>query len=75
MEFSARIRLRTHAVLTSPCCICRNQENREMHHVKHLRKSKANGLTKLMVQLNRKQIPVCRTCHLKIHQGKYDGKK
>jgi predicted HNH restriction endonuclease len=26
-----------------------------------------------MKQLNRKQIPVCKNCHIKIHSGKYDG--
>lgn len=25
--------------------------------------------------LNRKQIPVCQPCHMKIHQGKYDDSK
>ena len=25
--------------------------------------------------INRKQIPVCRDCHVKIHNGRYDGIK
>lgn len=33
----------------------------------------AKGFTKLMSMINRKQIPVCRSCHNLIHQGKYDG--
>lgn len=46
-----------------------------MHHVKHIRKSNvtATGFTKIMSQLNRKQIPVCKPCHNLIHQGKYNG--
>jgi predicted HNH restriction endonuclease len=28
-----------------------------------------------MAEINRKQIPVCRDCHNKIHAGKYDGIK
>jgi len=28
-----------------------------------------------MAQMNRKQIPVCHQCHVKIHKGKYDGIK
>ena len=44
-----------------------------MHHVKHIRKGKVTGFTQIMKQLNRKQIPVCYSCHLKIHAGTYDG--
>ena len=44
-----------------------------MHHVKHIRKGKTEGFTQIMKQLNRKQIPVCLSCHAKIHSGKYDG--
>lgn len=46
-----------------------------MHHVKHLRKDgvKPTGFLELMSKLNRKQIPVCRKCHGKIHSGKYEG--
>ena len=44
-----------------------------MHHVKHIRKGEVKGFTQVMKQLNRKQIPVCHNCHMKIHSGKYDG--
>ena len=46
-----------------------------MHHVKHIRKGgvKSSGFTALMSQLNRKQIPVCHSCHVKIHNGTYAG--
>jgi group II intron reverse transcriptase/maturase len=61
------------------CCICNYKKQKpgeiEMHHVKHIRKlgKKVHGFTKAMRMLNRKQIPVCLTCHHKIHRGNYDG--
>jgi len=45
----------------------------EMHHVKHIKREEAMGFGKIMQSLNRKQIPVCRDCHMKIHRGEYDG--
>mgnify|MGYP001158130608 CR=1 FL=1 len=68
-------KLRTRSKLDSPCCICGATENIEMHHVRHVRKigEKLKGFTKIMSIINRKQIPVCRECHNKIHAGKYDG--
>lgn len=44
-----------------------------MHHVKHIRKGgkRSTGFTALMSNLNRKQIPVCKSCHKKIHAGLY----
>lgn len=69
------IKLKTKSKLNFPCCICGEKDNIEMHHVKHVRKmgEKVKGFTKLMATLNRKQIPVCRKCHVKIHNGLYDG--
>jgi hypothetical protein len=69
------VRLRTRSKLGQPCCICGDGNGIAMHHVRHIRKmdSKAQGFTRVMAALNRKQIPVCRQCHAKIHQGKYDG--
>lgn len=58
------------------CAICgTHQDKIQVHHVKHIRKSdiKYSGFDKVMGYINRKQIPVCRKCHLDIHQGKYDG--
>ena len=71
------IKLRTRSKLFSPCCICGETENIEMHHVRHIRKigEKVKGFTLVMAKINRKQIPVCRACHVNIHNGKYDGKK
>jgi len=71
-------RLRTRSKLGYACCICGETETIEMHHVRHIRKmsgQKARGFLRIMAMLNRKQVPVCRACHQKIHTGKYDGLK
>jgi nicotine oxidoreductase len=46
-----------------------------MHHVKHVRKQgfRYKGFHQQMSLLNRKQIPLCKDCHLKVHAGLYDG--
>jgi len=46
-----------------------------MHHLRHVRKmgQKTRGFDAVMSKLNRKQIPVCKTCHADIHNGRYDG--
>lgn len=43
-----------------------------MHHVKHIRKRYPDSIEKIMSNLNRKQIPVCHACHMKIHSGKFE---
>lgn len=63
--------LKTHC---SVCGIAASSDNRiEQHHLKHVRKGKTSGFAKVMRNLNRKTIPVCKECHKKIHSGKYDG--
>jgi hypothetical protein len=76
------VNLRTQAQFDSPCSICGSNTNVEMHHIKHIRKSRYelipenNTWEKLMYLRNRKQIPVCRECHVNvIHKGKYGGRK
>jgi hypothetical protein len=69
-------RLRTRSKLGFPCLICGATDNVEMHHVRHIRKMgerKPTGFQAVMRALNRKQIPVCKGCHEKIHRGEYDG--
>ena len=58
------------------CLVCGADEKVVMHHVRHIRKMGQNvkGFTKIMASLNRKQLPVCHVCHMKIHNGTYDGK-
>lgn len=68
-------RVHTQFALFEYCWICGATDRIEMHHVRHLRKTneRLRGFTKLMSQVNRKQIPVCASCHNKIHAGTYDG--
>lgn len=65
----------TRSHLGSTCCICAADKDIQMHHVRHVRKAdgKPKGFTRVMGLINRKQIPVCRECHGKIHRGEYDG--
>lgn len=65
----------TRSILRKICGICGSTNRIEMHHVKHLRNMKKTltPMEKSMVSLNRKQIPVCKNCHMEIHKGKYDG--
>jgi retron-type reverse transcriptase len=59
------------------CLLCGSQEKIEIHHVHKLSKSlkRKDYLSKVMARMNRKQIPVCKNCHTKIHKGIYDGKQ
>jgi predicted metal-binding protein len=47
-----------------------------MHHTNSLKNIKKNKpiFNLILQQLNRKQIPVCRSCHNKITNGTYNGK-
>ena len=62
--------------LKGPCVVCGSSENIEIHHVRSLRKRprKGNFLEDMMSKMNRKQVPLCKPCHLQVHAGKYDGK-
>lgn len=53
------------------CSICGSEYRVEMHHVRALKdlNPKLRYIDALMASRRRKQIPVCRECHLKIHQG------
>ena len=68
--------MRTRSKLGMPSCICKSAQQVEMHHVRHIRKTGAKkpvGINAILQLMNRKQIPVCTTCHQKIHRGEYDG--
>lgn len=59
-----------------PCAICNSERQPiEMHHVKHVRKNgyRYKGFHQQMALLNRKQIPLCKSCHQRVHAGLYDG--
>lgn len=63
-----------------PCAYCGTFENVHQHHIRHIRK-KAYSLIdentpykKILALRNRRQIPLCQECHLKlVHPGKYTG--
>ena len=57
------------------CCICDKEGYIEMHHVRHIHKigQSVKGFDRVLKCIHRKQIPVCRNCHNRIHQGLYDG--
>lgn len=57
------------------CTNCNSEVNIEMHHIKHIKtiNTKLNDFYKLVAGINRKQVPLCRNCHVKIHSGKYKG--
>lgn len=61
-------------ILDQPCLICGTEENVEMHHVRRLKDTKdKSNLIKVMSRMRRKVIPLCMSCHDKVHAGKYDG--
>jgi len=63
--------------LTGPCIICGSSEKIEVHHIRALKdiSKKRDWLSMTMAKFARKQVPVCKSCHIKIHKGIYDGKK
>lgn len=76
------VNLRTRAPLDLPCSVCGKAEDVEMHHIRAIRKRKytlipeENFWEKGMALRNRKQIPVCKECHIHvIHKGNYTGSK
>jgi group II intron reverse transcriptase/maturase len=71
-------RFRKHAgIIKSPCILCGCESNIEMHHIMKLKDviHKKDWLSQTMAKYLRKQVPVCKPCHLKIHADKYDGPK
>lgn len=76
LDRMTRAFFRTTQIMNSECLICGSKENLEMHHVKHIRKAtemiRQDYWTRAMSTMNRKQIPVCRSCHNHIHRGDYD---
>ncbi len=70
--------MRTQFLMEGPCINCGSKENLEVHHVRRLSSDKKVFSTTeraLNSKLNRKQVVLCRKCHLDIHTNRYDGKK
>lgn len=75
-----KVNFRTAFKETSFCAVCGKKEKTlHNHHIKHLKWKKNpnikgyKGFDKIVAALGRKQIPVCKDCHQKIHAGKYNG--
>lgn len=55
------------------CSLCDSDYKIEMHHIREMKdikqKTKTSTLDYLMAKRNRKQIPVCRDCHMKYHSS------
>jgi len=56
-----------------PCVICGATEDIQMHHIRSLIdiKKSNNPIHKYMVELSRKQVPLCRRHHLEVHSGNW----
>lgn len=67
--------VRTVSNIGEICASCGAETDIEMHHLKHIKtiNVKLNGFDKLMAKINRKQVPLCSTCHHKVHSGEYKG--
>lgn len=57
------------------CSLCGSDYRVEMHHVRHLKdlNPKLSSVDKLMASKRRKQIALCRKCHMAKHHGKDKG--
>jgi len=71
-----RTNWRTTFKLSTCCIVLRSGSTSkiEMHHIRHVRKNKkTEGFARVMMSLNRRQIPTCKPCHQQIHKGTYNG--
>jgi group II intron reverse transcriptase/maturase len=62
------------SALYAACVLCGSDQNVEMHHVralKDLKRKKRNALEVHMIAIARKQLPLCRRCHLRAHKGSW----
>ena len=66
--------LRSKKILNAECSICGATSNVEMQHKRPLNGSKTDNTLKGTIKnLTRKQIPLCKGCHVKVHTGSYNG--
>lgn len=61
--------------LGQACTKCGTSLNIEMHHIKHIKtiNVKLSHFDKMVAKINRKQVPLCRKCHIEVHKGSYTG--
>jgi len=72
---ASKWKIRSLNLLDAPCASCDSKTNVEVHHIRHIRtiNLKLNTFDQKLAAINRKQVPLCRECHRKVHQGKYKG--
>ena len=70
---TSKWKIRTASSLDRDCVLCGAKDRIEMHHIRSLKNSSPRSYQEQMRAMNRKQIPVCKNCHDKIHKGLYDG--
>lgn len=53
------------------CSKCKSDHRVEIHHVKWMKdlNPRISGIDRMVVRANRKQIPLCRSCHIKLHRA------
>jgi hypothetical protein len=63
--------------LKGPCIVCGSFQDIEVHHIRALKdiNKRKDWLSITMAKYSRKQVPVCKACHIKIHKGTYNGAK
>lgn len=68
-------KISTLSALGQNCANCGTLQNIEMHHVKQIRtiNPSLGSFDRMMARINRKQVPLCRVCHRKVHAGRYAG--
>jgi hypothetical protein len=80
LDYISWVNLRQQAAFDMPCASCGTSEEVQQHHLKHIRKRayslipQEESYQRIMALRNRKQIPLCAKCHIKlVHAGKYQG--
>ena len=70
------LKVSTRWALDQVCASCGSSDSVEMHHVRHIKtvNVKLSDFDQKLARINRKQVPLCRICHLEVHKGKYRGK-
>jgi len=63
--------------LKGPCIVCECNTHIEIHHIRKLKDvlTKKDWFLETIAKYSRRQVPVCKSCHQKIHLGIYDGPK
>jgi nicotine oxidoreductase len=67
--------VRSLAAFKSSCFSCGSNENVQMHYIKHIKtiNVRLKGIDKELAAINRKELPLCLECHVKVHSGRYYG--